>query len=114
MTTGEILDMILKKGKMVQDVFFAMYIVLVETSYEVIDSLYVKNSLMEISYNATKTAIEHIYNNQSYFADKIYMSQRSLERARKDIETMSRLEYTDEDNADTLREIESLCRFTYR
>lgn len=111
MTTDEILNMIIKKGKMVQDVFYPMYILLVEKYYDEIDSVNINDSLIEVCYNATRTVIERIINNQSYYADKIYLSQRSLERARKDLETMPILEYSDIDNAEHLRHIEELCAF---
>ncbi len=111
MTTDEIIRMIEKRGKMVKDVFFPMYIVLVEKYYDDIDSVNINNSLMEVCYNATRTVIERIINNQSYYAEIIYLSQRSLERARKDLATMPRLDYSDIDNAEHLRHIEELCAF---
>lgn len=112
MTTDEILDMIIRKGKMVQDVFYPMYILLVEKYYDDIYSGNINDSLIEVCYNATRTVIERIINNQSYYANEIYLSQRSLERARKDLGTMPRLDYSDNDNADNLRHIEELCTCT--
>jgi len=111
MTTDEIIHMIEKRGKMVKDVFYPMYIILVEKYYDDIDSVNINDSLMEVCYNATRTVIERIINNQSYYAEIIYLSQRSLERARKDLGTMPRLDYSDIDNAEHLRHIEELCAF---
>ena len=96
---------------MIQDVFYPIYIILVERYYDEFDSVNINASLIEVCYNTTRIVIEQIINNQSYYADKIYLSQRSLERARKDLETMPRLDYSDIDNAEHLRHIEELCSF---
>lgn len=111
MPTDEILHVISKKGKMIQDVFYPIYISLVERYYDEFDSVNINESLIEVCYNATRTVIERIINNQSYYANVIYLSQRSLERARKDLGTMPRLDYSDIDNAEHLRHIEELCAF---
>lgn len=100
-TASEIGCFIANKGKMVQDFFYPVYHQLVDYYLDELDYLD-KYVLTLICYNVTREVIKYIYDNQSYYSNIIYLSKRGLERARKDIEQMPRIEYPDEYDVDKI------------
>jgi len=111
-TADEMSRIISNKGKMVQDFFYPVYYKLVDDYLDELEFID-KHILVLVCYNVTRTVIKYIYDNQSLFANEIYLSKRGLNRAIKDLETMPRIEYPDEYDVGKLNFLEQCIISVY-
>lgn len=94
MNADDIIDIILKKGKMVQELFFIIYYCSINDILDSFDGID-KDMIAILSYNITRGVVQTILDNQSYYAEFIYSINRYSKRAIKDLENMPRIEYPD-------------------
>lgn len=95
MDAQEIVDIILKKGKMVQELFFITYYQMINLILDEFEDIN-KEMIAILSYNITMGMVQTILDNQSYYAEFLYSINRYSKRANKDLEKMQRIEYPDE------------------
>ena len=113
MKTDDIQRMINDKGSMAQTLYYAMLSTIIEDYYDTYDSEYNKDILSTICYNVTIKLLDRIYNNQWDYEDKIYLNERSLERAGKDLITMTPIDYPDGIDANELNKIVEEITFNF-
>ena len=112
MTSDDIYELVMNNGKMVQETFLHIHYACV-SKLNILFDYYDSNVIALICYNVTRNIIAYIYDNQSLFADKFYISKRSLERAHKDLERMPKIEYPDEYDVNRLNIIEQMITKVY-
>ena len=95
MDADEIVNTILKKGDMVQELFFIAYYQMINNILDEYDGIN-KEMIAILSYNITIGLVQTILDNQSYYAEFIYSINRYSKRAIRDLEKMQRIEYPDE------------------
>ena len=94
MITDNIKKKITKKGCIVKLLYFTFYDYIMKNKDLYFNAFFDEDTAVLLSNNLTIEFLNEIFNNLTYYSEKIHIPQRSLERARKDLETMKYIDYS--------------------
>lgn len=94
METDNIKRMITKKGCLVKSLYFIFYDFIMERKDIYFNDFFDENTAVLLSNNLTIGFLNKLLNNLPYYSEKIRLSQRSLNRASKDLVTMKHIDYS--------------------
>lgn len=94
MVTDNIKKMITKKGCLVKLLYFTFYDYIMERKKYFFNDFFDEDTVVLLSNNLTIGFLNELLNNLSYYSEKIYLPQRSLNRASKDLATLEHIDYS--------------------